>query len=168
MSGHNYENNARRPVFWGRTSSPPTQKQPNRQVVLKMRIEPVRPRHHHGGSHGRSWHAGQAIARTNGHTALRIAFIPVGGHNLAFAPKPGNPTKIEKYESKESKEFFSAIKLNAAALPKEGWSLIPLEPIRQSLDNKGIDALKPFSRFLLLGYDYVVTTPDAKAAESLY
>ena len=53
-------------------------------------------------------------------------------------------------------------------LSKEDWTLIPLEPIRQSLDTKGINTLKPFSRFLLLGYDYVITTPDAKAGVSLY
>jgi len=53
-------------------------------------------------------------------------------------------------------------------LPKEGWALVPLEPIRQSLDTKGIDALKRFSRFLLLGYDYVVTTADAKPGQFLY
>ena len=74
----------------------------------------------------------------------------------------------ENYQSKESKEFFAAIGLDATRLPKGTWAVIPLEAIRQSLDNKGIDALKPFSHFLLLGYDYVVTTPDAKAAVSLY
>jgi hypothetical protein len=43
-----------------------------------------------------------------------------------------------------------------------------MEPIRQALDTKGIDALKPFARFILLGYDYVITTPDAKPGVSLY
>jgi hypothetical protein len=58
--------------------------------------------------------------------------------------------------------------VEAGALPKEGWALVPLEPIRQALDTKGIDALKPFARFVLLGYDYVITTADAKAGVSLY
>jgi hypothetical protein len=58
--------------------------------------------------------------------------------------------------------------VDAAVLSKETWTLIPLEPLRQALDTKGIDALKPFSRFVLLGYDYVITTPDAKAGLSLY
>ena len=42
--------------------------------------------------------------------------------------------------------------------------------IRQAVDvaAKGIEALKPFSRFTLLGYDYVITTPDAKPGVSLY
>jgi hypothetical protein len=65
-------------------------------------------------------------------------------------------------------EFFTAIKLDPATLPKGSWTLVPMEPIRQSLDTKGIEALKPFSRFTLLGYDYVITTPDAKAGVSLY
>jgi hypothetical protein len=167
MSGHNYENNARRARLLAKNFLAAYAKAAESKVVFKMGIEHVAL----GTTTVNTVDLGtlvSSIARTTGHTALRIAFIPVGGHNLAFTPKPGNPTKIEKYESKESKEFFSAIKLDAAALAKEAWSVIPLEPIRQSLDNKGIDALKPFSRFLLLGYDYVVTTPDAKAGESLY
>ncbi len=109
-----------------------------------------------------------SIAQLNGQTALRIAFLPLGGHNVAFAPKPGNPISVEAYESKESKEFFGGIGLEAASLPNESWTLVPLEPIRQSLDTKGLEALKPTARFILLGYDYVITTPDAKAGVSLY
>jgi len=109
-----------------------------------------------------------SIARLNDKSVLRIAFLPMGGQNVAFAPKAGNPTAVQKYESDEAKEFFPAIGLDATALPKEGWALVPLEPIRQSLDTKGIDALKRFSRFLLLGYDYVVTTADAKPGQFLY
>jgi hypothetical protein len=85
-----------------------------------------------------------------------------------FAPKTGNPATVQRYENKEIAEFFSSIGLNAASLSKEGWTLVPLEPIRQALDTKGIDALKSFSRFVLLGYDYVITTPAAKAGASLY
>jgi hypothetical protein len=46
--------------------------------------------------------------------------------------------------------------------------VVPLEPIRQALDNKGMNALKPFSRFVLLGFDYLITTADAKPGVSLY
>jgi hypothetical protein len=31
-----------------------------------------------------------------------------------------------------------------------------------------MNALKPFSRFVLLGYDYLITTADAKPGVSLY
>jgi hypothetical protein len=104
----------------------------------------------------------------NWQTALRIAFLPIGGKNTAFAPKPGNPVTVQAYESKEVTELFASIALDPAGLSKESWTLVPLEPIRQALDTKGIDNLKPFSRFVLLGYDYLITTPDAKAGESLY
>jgi hypothetical protein len=43
-----------------------------------------------------------------------------------------------------------------------------MEPVRQALDTQGIEKLKPFARFVVLGYDYVITTPDAKAGVSLY
>jgi hypothetical protein len=108
------------------------------------------------------------MARVNEQTALRIAFLPMGGQNATFSPKPGNPVSVQAYERKETKEFFADIGLEAAALPREGWALVPLEPIRQALDNKGLNALKPFSRFVLLGYDYLITTADAKAGVSLY
>jgi hypothetical protein len=169
MSGRNYENNARRSRLLAKNflAAYANVADTQAKVVFKMGIEHVAL----GTTPVNTIDLGTlatSIARTNARTALRIAFLPAGGHNLAFAPKPGNPTTTENYQSKESKEFFAAIGLEAARLPKGTWAVIPLEPIRQSLDNKGIDALKPFSHFLLLGYDYVVTTPDAKAAVSLY
>jgi hypothetical protein len=99
---------------------------------------------------------------------LRIAFLPAGGKNAAFEPKPGNPVTVKTYESSEVKELYTSIGLDASGLAKAGWTLVPLEPVRQALDTKRIDALKPFSRFVLLGYDYVITTPDAKPGVSLY
>jgi hypothetical protein len=169
MSGHNYENNARRARLLAKNflanykSAAETQP----RIVFKMGLEHVAL----GTTTINTIDIGTlatSIARVNGQTALRIAFLPTGGHNTAFAPKPGNPASVQVYDSAETKEFFAAIGLDAAALPKDSWTLVPLEPIRQSLDTKGIDALKPFSRFTLLGYDYVITTPDAKAGVSLY
>lgn len=169
MSGHNYENNARRArllaknflgVYKTAADSEP-------KVIFKMGVEHVAL----GTTNNNTVDLGSlatSIARLNGKSALRIAFIPAGGKNLAFAPKPGNPTSVENYESPEAKELFAAIAFDPATLPKNGWSVIPLEPVRQALDTKGIDALKPFARFIVLGFDYLVTTPDAKPATSLY
>jgi hypothetical protein len=169
MSGHNYENNARRArllaknflAAYAKPTDPPA------KFVFKMGLEHVAL----GTTTVNTVDIGTlatSIARTNNRTALRIAFLPMGGYNLTFAPKPGNPTTITSYDSAEAKEFFAAIGLEVAALPKEGWAIVPLEPIRRAIDNKGLDALKPFARFVLLGYDYVVTTSDAKAGVSLY
>jgi hypothetical protein len=169
MSGRNYENNARRArllaknflAHYANAADAPA------KVVFKMGIEHVAL----GTTTVNTVDLGtlaSSIARTNGKTALRIAFLPAGGHNAGFSPKPGNPVSVQTYEGKESKEFFSAIGLDPASLAKDSWTVIPLEPIRQSLNTKGLDALKPFARFVLIGYDYVITTPDAKAGISLY
>ncbi len=169
MSGHNYENNARRARLLAKNFLAAYAKaaDPQSKFIFKMGVEHVAL----GTTTVNTVDVGtlaSAIARTNNRTALRIAFLPMGGHNLEFTPKPGNPTTITSYDSSETKEFFAAFGLEAAALPKEGWAVVPLEPIRQAIDNKGLDALKPFARFVLIGYDYLVTTPDAKAGVSLY
>ncbi len=169
MGKHNYENNARRARLLAKNFLAAYKSAADAQpkIVFKMGIEHVAL----GTTTINTIDLGTlatSIARLNGQTALRIAFLPMGGRNITFAPKPGNPTSVQEYEGKEAKEFFGAIGLEASGLSKEGWTLVPLEPIRQSLDTKGIEALKPFSRFLLLGYDYVITTPDAKAGVSLY
>jgi hypothetical protein len=169
MSGHNYENNARRARLLAKNflAAYKSVPEPQPKIVFKMGVEHVAL----GTTTVNTIDLGTlatSIARTNGQTALRIAFLPMGGHNTVFAPKTGNPATVQAYESKEAKEFFASIGVDAAGLSKEGWTLVPLEPIRQALDTKGINALNPFSRFILLGYDYVITTPDAKAGVSLY
>jgi len=169
MSGRNYENNARRARLLAKNflAAYKSAADPQPKIVFKMGIEHVAL----GTTTVNTLDLGTlatSMARANGQTALRIAFLPIGGQNTAFAPKPGNPATVQKYDGKESKEFFEAIGLDAAALPKEGWALIPMEPIRQSLDTKGIAALKPFARFIVIGYDYVITTADGKPGASLY
>jgi hypothetical protein len=169
MSGHNYENNARRARLLAKNflAACKSAADPQPKVVFKMGIEHVAL----GTTTINTIDLGTlatSMARANGQTALRIAFLPVSGQNTVFAPKPGNPATVQPYESKETKEFFASIGLDVAALSKEKWTLVPLEPIRQALDTKGIDGLKPFARFILLGYDYVITTPDAKPGMSLY
>ncbi len=169
MSGRNYENNARRARLLAKNflAAYKGAAEPQPKILFKMGVEHVAL----GTTTVNTVDLGTlatSIARTNGQTALRIAFLPIGGQNTVFAPKPGNPAAVQTYEAKEAKEFFASIGLDEAAVSKEGWTLVPLEPIRQTLDTKGIDALKPFSRFALLGYDYVITTANAKAGVSLY
>ncbi|HSP45869.1 MAG TPA: hypothetical protein VLO30_07745, partial [Chthoniobacterales bacterium] len=146
MSGHNYENNARRARLLAKNflAAYKSAAEPQPKVLFKMGVEHVAL----GTTTVNTIDLGTlatSIARTNGQTALRIAFLPVGGHNVAVAPKPGNPATVRVYESKEAKEFFASIGVDEPSLPKEHWTVIPLEPIRQSLDTKGIDARKQFS-----------------------
>ena len=168
-SGHNYENNARRARLLAKNflAAYKSTAEAEPKMVFKMGLEHVAL----GTNTNNMVDVGTlatSIAKLNGKTALRIAFLPIGGHNTGFEIKPGNPFVTEPYDSPEAKEFAAAIGRDAAALPKEGWALIPLEPIRQSLDTKGIDKLKAFARTTLLGYDYIVTTAEAKAATALY
>jgi hypothetical protein len=169
MSDHNYENNAHRARLLAsnflKDYRAAAETEP--KVVFKMGME-------HTALGTTTLNVvdlgtlATSIARANGKTALRIAFLPAGGHNTVLAPKAGNPTAEEIYASDEEKEIFGAIGIDPSMLSKTGWTLIPLEPIRQSLDSKGLDALKPFTRFTLIGFDYVVTTPDAKPGVFLY
>jgi len=169
MSGKNYENNARRARLLAKNFLAvfKSMADPQPKIVFKMGLEHVAL----GTTTVNTIDVGTlatSLARANGQTGLRIAFLPIGGQNTSFAPKQGNPATVGTYESSEVKELFLSIGLNPAALSKEGWTLVPLESIRQALDTKGIAALKPFSRFVLLVYDYLITTPNAKPAESLY
>jgi hypothetical protein len=109
-----------------------------------------------------------SLAAANGKKALRVLFLPMGGRYLHIAPAAGNPFKVDDYDDADVKDFFASIGADAAALPKDSWSLIPLEPVRQTLETRGINKLKPMTRFFLLGYDYVITTPNAKPATSFY
>jgi hypothetical protein len=74
----------------------------------------------------------------------------------------------QAYDDADTRKFFTEIGVDAGDLSLAGWTLVPLEPIRQSLDTKGINALAPMSRMILLGFDYLITTPDAKAGQFLY
>lgn len=169
MSGRNYENNARRARLLATNflAAYRAAAEPEPKVVFKMGIEHLTL----GTTAINTIDLGTLateMARLHDKKALRIAFLPTGGRNLSFQPKPGNPATEGEYKGEESAEFFPAIGVDAKALAQDGWTLIPLEPIRQTLDTKGIEALKPLSRSILLGYDYVITTPNAKAGVSLY
>lgn len=169
MSGHNYENNARRARWLAHNFLENYRKAAASapKVVFKMGLEHVAL----GTTTINTVDLGtlvSSLARSNDMTALRIAFLPAGGSHLALAPKPGNPTTVAPYDSAETDDLLKAIGLDKAQLSKSGWTLVPLEPIRQQLDTQGIEKLSSFSRFILLGYDYLVTTPEAKPGTFLY
>jgi hypothetical protein len=121
MSGRNYENNARRARLLAKNflAAYKSAAEPQPKIVFKMGIEHVAL----GTTTVNTIDLGTlgtSVARANGQTALRIAFLPMGGQNTVFAPKTGNPATVQTYESKEVKEFCSSIGLDAATLSKGG------------------------------------------------
>jgi hypothetical protein len=169
MNGHNYENNARRARLLAKNflADYSAAADPQPKVVFKMGIEHLML----GTTTINTIDLGTLateMARIHGKSALRIAFLPTGGQNVAFEPKPGNPVTVETYKGEDAAAFFPAIGIDPAKLSKDGWTLIPMEPIRQTLDNKGMEKLSAMSRGILIGYDYVITTPNAKPGVSLY
>ncbi len=107
-------------------------------------------------------------AKLEGKTALRMLFLPAGGQRAAFLPTPGNPYVIQNYDDTETRAFLAGIGVSAEALTPGQWTLIPLAPVREMLEARGIDELPQFARFALLGFDYLITAPDAKPATPLY
>jgi hypothetical protein len=169
MTNHNYENNTRRAKLLAQNflSHYRAAVDQNPKVIFKMGVEHTAL----GTTTVNTIDLGTLateIARTNNMHALRICFIPMGGQQTAFAPKPGNPTVVQPYNDADTRKFFSEIGLDVATLATTGWTLVPLEAIRQRLDTRGIDALSPMSRMILIGFDYLVTTPDAKPGKFLY
>lgn len=105
------------------------------------------------------------IAALHSRRALRILFLPAGGRQMVAGGKSG--FMEVPYDDDDVKAFYAGIGLKREDLPPGVYSLVPLEPVRQSLDLKGIEKLPPMSRFLVLGFDYLVTTPDAAPATVL-
>lgn len=169
IRGHNYENNARRARLLARNflNCYHAAADAMPKFLFKMGLEHVAL----GTTTSNTVDLGTlatSIARLNDKGALRIAFLPTGGRTARFAPKAGNPYDTAVYDDPDVLDVFAAIGLDTTTLPRTGWTLIPLAPIRQSLDTKGINKLKPIARLVVLGYDYVITTPDAKAGAPLY
>lgn len=169
MHGHNYANNSLRAGLLARNflAAYHAARELKPKFIFKMGIEHLGL----GTTTVNTDDLGtltEMLARANGTRALRIAFLPIGGKATGFAPKPGNPTEISPYDPAEWGDIFKVIGIDKAQLSTDGWTLIPLEPVRQALDTNGILKLRLESRFLLLGFDYLITTPDAKPATFLY
>ena len=105
-----------------------------------------------------------AIAEIDGQSALRILFFPAGGTPLDNKMRKSHPYYLEQYDDSDPASFYAAIGIDPKSLALHGWTLIPLAPIRARLMASGIDKVSAQTRFFVLGYDYLITTPDAKPA----
>ncbi|MHA7818633.1 MAG: hypothetical protein ACX930_03180 [Erythrobacter sp.] len=108
------------------------------------------------------------IAAAEGRDALRVAYMPIGGEVLGIRPSPDGAFSVSPVTEDENiTDVLVVAGVDMTAIEGEGHFIIPLEPVRRSLGNKGINDAGWMERFVLLGFDYLVTTRDAKPATPL-
>lgn len=104
------------------------------------------------------------LAAANGKTSLHIAYVPLAGSVRIVKPSQGAFTAVQPYADESIGPILAAAGIAQDSLSETGHVLIPLAPLRHKLQGKALRELPTFSRFLLLGYDYLVTTRDAQPA----
>ncbi len=111
----------------------------------------------------------EGMAAANGMDALHIAYLPVGGEQIAIRPSPDGAFSVKPTSRGDRlRSSLEAAGVNMAALDdSDGHFVIPLEPVRRSMGNKGLSEADDMFRFLVLGFDYLVTTTAGKPATPL-
>lgn len=104
------------------------------------------------------------LAAANDKKALAIAYVPLGGSVRQISPSPAAFTRVAPYEDEMIGPILDAAGIARDAIPADGHVLIPLEPLRHNLAGKNLRELPAYSRFMLLGVDYLVTTRSAEPA----
>ena len=104
------------------------------------------------------------LAAANGLTSVHIAYLPMGGTVRVIKPADGKATAVQPYEDEGVGAMLAAANIAPERIGPTGHVLIPLAPLRHALAGKKMKALPAFARFVLLGFDYLVTTRDAEAA----
>ena len=104
------------------------------------------------------------LAAANGLTSVHIAYLPMGGTVRVIKPADGKATAVQPYEDEGVAAILAAADIAPERIGPTGHVLIPIAPLRHALAGKKLNALPAFPKFVLLGYDYLVTTRDATAA----
>lgn len=104
------------------------------------------------------------LAAAQGKRSLHIAFVPIAGKVRGISPSAQGFTAVQEYREDAVPKLLEAAGIAPSAVPAQGWVLIPLKPIRQRLTGKQRRAMGDFATFMVLGFDYLVTTRDAEPA----
>jgi hypothetical protein len=104
------------------------------------------------------------LAAAAGRQSLHIAMVPYTGRVRSIAPGPQGFTKLVDHKEEAVARLLAAAGLTPEQLPASGHVLIPLAPIRQRLGGKARRELPEFARFMVMGFDYLITTRDAAPA----
>lgn len=109
----------------------------------------------------------EGLAAANGLDVLRIAIWPLEGQQTNTNPSADGFFTVTDYRSASIAALLSAAGISEAEIPQDGYAVIALEDIRSRLEQKSMDDLPAEERFLVLGYDYLVTTRGARPATPL-
>jgi hypothetical protein len=104
------------------------------------------------------------LAAANRKRSLHIVFMPLAGKVRSIKPTPQGFTAIGNYDDDSVSKLLTAAGIAQDRLPEHGLVLIPLKPIRHRLTGRQLREMGTFPMFMVLGYDYLVTTRDAVAA----
>lgn len=109
----------------------------------------------------------EGVAASNDMEVMRLLINPLEGEQTQIRPSPDGFFTTIAYESEDVAGVLGMVGIDTDDIPIDGWALIDLAPLRFQLGQKGLNALPNEARFMILGYDYLVTTRGAKAATPL-
>ncbi len=109
----------------------------------------------------------EGIAATNDLEALRLLINPLEGEQTQVRPSPDGFFSTVDYQSETITDILEEMNISPDDIPNDGWAIIELAPLRLVLDQKGLNALSPEVKSIVLGFDYLVTTRGATPATPL-
>lgn len=104
------------------------------------------------------------LAAANNKRSLHVVFMPLAGKVRSIKPTPQGFTTVGNYEDDSVSKLLGAAGISQDRLPEHGLVLIPLKPIRHRLTGRQLREMGTYPMFMVLGFDYLVTTRDAVAA----
>ncbi|MEO0439664.1 MAG: hypothetical protein AAF067_02190 [Pseudomonadota bacterium] len=107
------------------------------------------------------------LAAANQKTSLHIVYGALSGEQLVMGPASEGYFEARPVKDRLVMPLLEAAGMDLSAIGPTGHYLIPLDPIRRKLGGKGISELGRFGQFLVLGFDYIVTTKEGRAATPL-
>lgn len=107
------------------------------------------------------------LAAANQKTSLHIVYGALSGEQLVMGPASEGYFQARPVKDRLVMPLLEAAGMDLSEIGSSGHYLIPLDPIRRKLGGKGIGELGRFGQFLALGFDYIVTTREGRAATPL-
>lgn len=104
------------------------------------------------------------LAAQNGLKSLHVAWVPIGGRVRTISPGNDHFTSVGNYQDEGIADLLTATGIAPERIGEGDLVLIPLQPLRYRIKGKQLRALPDLARFVLLGFDYLVTTRSAVPA----